>query len=308
MKTLTLKKVKTLHERILRWYHKHQREMQWRTTKDPYEILLSEIMLQQTQVSRVQEKLPVFLKKFRNVHALAKASRADVIHAWQGMGYNNRAVQLHEMANVIVDEYRGRIPSDIVCLQKLPGIGPYTSHAVACFAFRKNVPLVDVNIRRVLSRLLWRMKNRGEVRGENELWNVAARALPGSAYAWNQALMDLGATICTSNNPSCTMCPVNDVCSSQHLGNKIHSRLREKGRKKLEPSYGGTPQRIWRGRVVEALRNVNGRGSISIMQIGKIIKPTFTSSELTWLSDLIANLEHDGIVDRLNKQVRLSLK
>ena len=308
MKTLNLKKVKTLHKRILRWYRKHQRELQWRTTKDPYEILLSEIMLQQTQVSRVQEKLPAFLKKFRNMHALAKASRADVIHAWQGMGYNNRAVRLHEMAKVIVDEYQGKIPSDITCLQKLSGIGPYTSHAVACFAFRKKVPLVDVNIRRVLSRLLWRMKSQSEVKDETELWNVAARALPGNAYAWNQALMDLGATICTSNNPSCRMCPVNDMCASRHLGNKVHSRVRDKRRKKLEPSYYGTPQRLWRGRIVEALRNVNDRGSISIMQIGKIIKPTFTSSELVWLDDLIANLEHDGIVDRSKKQVRLSLK
>jgi A/G-specific adenine glycosylase len=308
MKSLNKKKVKLLHNKILPWYRKHQRELQWRDTKDPYEILISEIMLQQTQVSRVQEKLPGFLKKFPTVRALAKASRADVILAWQGMGYNNRAVRLREMAKIIVDEHRGKIPSKIEHLRELPGIGPYTSHAVACFAFRKNVSVVDVNIRRILSRLLWKRKTHAEVHNENELWNIATRVLPKDAYEWNQALMDLGATVCTSKHPSCAVCPVRDLCASRHLGDRIRGRLRNKSMKKHEPSYSGTPQRIWRGRIVEALRNVNGTGAISMMQIGRIVKPPFRTNELAWLGNLIAKLEHDGIVDRSNRLVRLSVK
>jgi A/G-specific adenine glycosylase len=299
-------KINTLHTAVSRWYRKHRRELAWRSTTNPYEILISEIMLQQTQVSRVQEKLPLFLEKFPTLRSLGSASKADVLHAWRGMGYNNRAVRMRDMARIVVDRYNGKLPSDVEVLLQLPGIGPYTAHAVACFAFRKNVPVVDVNIRRVLSRLLWRMGDPAGPKNDEEVWQLAKKILPKNGYSWNQALMDLGATICKSQKPLCERCPVRSVCRSRHLR---HYNLPAKfpgGKKPSEPSYHGIPQRLWRGKIVEALRNVNGKGSISMRQLGKAIKPTFSGDELPWLHLLIGKLERDGIVERVRSNIMLS--
>src|SRR5438309_961561 len=127
MKSLDLRTVSSLRTRILRWYGKHQRELRWRKTTDPYEILVSEIMLQQTQVSRVQQKLPQFLKQFPTIRTLARSSNARVVRAWQGMGYNIRAIRLRDLARGVISTHDGKLPSNVAVLRSLPGIGPYTA-------------------------------------------------------------------------------------------------------------------------------------------------------------------------------------
>jgi A/G-specific adenine glycosylase len=291
-----------VRQRITGWYKKRKRILQWRFTTDPYEILVSEIMLQQTQVSRVKMKLPLFLKRFPDFSTLASAPKSDVVRAWKGMGYNNRAVRLHEIAKIITAQHGGTLPEDIEELKQLPGIGEYTSHAVACFAFRRRVPVVDVNIRRVLSRIFEKMKSPGENLNDKELWLMAKNILPRDAYTWNQALMDFGATVCTARKPLCSDCPVNDLClSMKYLARPEKMRPGKKSQKNPEPHYAGIPRRFWRGRIVEALRNLNGKQSASLHDLGKRIKEDFHKREIPWLADIVARLNKDGVVSLRTK-------
>ena len=295
MRNLRPRDLRSLHTNIFSWYRKHSRALSWRDTTDPYEILVSEVMLQQTQVSRVQEKLPTFLRKFPTFSALARSSTSDVIRAWQGMGYNSRAVRLRDLARTVHTDYAGKLPETIDELQSLPGIGPYTAHAVSCFAMMKRVPLVDINIRRVFSRFFWKMQSHSELRPEREIWETATKVLPQDAYLWNQALMDLGATICTSRKPSCGYCPVAGRCASRQLGrtNPV-SRSVSSGRP--EPMYDGIPQRIWRGKIVQKLRSLDGTRSVSMQQLGRSIRKNFHRSEIPWLSSVVDRLRNDGLV------------
>ncbi len=252
-------------------------------------------MLQQTQVSRVKEKLPQFLKLFPSLKILAHSPKADVIRAWSGMGYNNRAIRLRELAGKIIQDYDGTIPRNIDKLERLPGIGRYTSHALLCFAFGKKVPVVDINIRRVFSRIFFRMKRPDGLMEIDDCWEIAEKILARNAYIWNQALMDLGATICTARNPLCGQCPVADHCASRTILER--TGLPTKRKMKREPLYKGIPRRIWRGKVVEVLRNVNGRGSIEMNEIGTAINPDFNKKELPWLRSIVDALVVDGIAE-----------
>ena len=283
-----------VHRAVLRWYRIHQRELQWRTTRNPYHILVSEIMLQQTQVDRVKQKLPLFLRQFPTLSRLARATRANVVRAWRGMGYNNRAVRLRDLAAIVQNKHRGRIPRDPDKLRELPGIGPYTSHALLCFAFRNRVPVVDVNIRRVLSRIFFRVKHPAELISDRDAWAAAEHLLPRDFYHWNQALMDLGATICTARSPACERCPIARFCSSRE---SLRLRKHHAARKliKREPNHAGIPHRIWRGRIVEALRNVNGRRMIRLEALGTAIKTDFRAGEVPWLRSIVEALVNDGI-------------
>jgi len=289
------KKIKVFHRSIARWYRRHRRELQWRKTRDSYHILVSEIMLQQTQVSRVKEKLPQFLKRFPSLKVLAHAPKADVIRAWSGMGYNNRAIRLRELAGNVMQNYNGTIPRNIDKLEQLPGIGRYTSHAFLCFAFGKRVPVVDINIRRVFSRIFFRMKQPDDLIEIEDCWKLAENILPRNAYTWNQALMDLGSTICTARNPLCGQCPIAPHCASRKFLNR--TGLPQKRKIKREPNYNGIPRRIWRGKVVEVLRNVNGRGHIEMNDIGTAINPDFNRKELPWLRSIVDALVVDGIAE-----------
>lgn len=292
------------HRRILRWYAETGRKLPWRGSITPYATLVSEVMLQQTQVHRVLVKYPRFMAHFPTVRRLAAASQRDVVAAWQGMGYNNRAVRLYRLATHIVHHRKGRWPTDLEGLQALPGVGRYTAHAMMAFAFRKNVPVVDVNVRRVLSRVLWRMRHAGDLRPENEIWDTAHRVLPqGRAYDWNQALMDLGATICTARSPRCERCPVRAVCSST---GRMTPRPREKS--VGEPARGGIPARIYRGRVVELLRpRLSG---LTYVQLSRLIASEFSHDDVRRLEPIVDSLERDGLVRvirRRNIPSRVSL-
>src|SRR6266568_1323794 len=201
-----------VHSSLLRWYAAEQRNLPWRSTDDVYAILVSEIMLQQTQVERVLPKYQQFLAAFPTLADLAAASTAAVISVWVPLGYNRRAVSLQSIARQVMAEYDGHIPKTIDELLKLKGIGRYTAGAIACFAYHKQVATVDTNIRRVLHRIFLGLEQAETQLKDGEMLALAEQVLPeGSAYNWNQALMDLGATIRTSTTPRCHLCPLQAI-------------------------------------------------------------------------------------------------
>jgi A/G-specific adenine glycosylase len=235
---------------LLNWYRRNARVFPWRVRDvDPYVVVVSEIMLQQTQAQRVTEALPRFLEQFPTVHALAQATNAQMIRQWKGMGYNSRALRLRDAARMIVLRHDGVVPSDVDALRELPGIGPYASASIATFAYNKRVPVLDVNVRRVYSRWMRRQRTTIDVESDNVLTLFAMNVIPArSASRWHHAVMDLGATICTARKPLCTSCPMADLCPSAHV---LEHAQRAK---RAEPMFRGEPQRLWRGRFVNALR------------------------------------------------------
>jgi A/G-specific adenine glycosylase len=249
-------------------------------------------MLQQTQVSRVLEKYPAFLRSFPTIRSLATARQSDVVRAWQGMGYNNRAVRLSALAKRIVKEHSGRIPRNYDGLLALPGIGPYTARAILSSAFGLAVPVVDVNVQRFLSRMFWRMPRFSSMRSKADIWRLAHEILPSrSAYDWNQSLMDVGATICTARRPRCEICPVSGLCASRTfmIGDTAPAGSREL-------SFAGMPLRMYRGRIVEKLRSVPPGGSLRIDVLGRAIFSGFSARNRRWLLGLITGLERDGLI------------
>ena len=198
--------------KLLIWFSKHARPLPWRRTRDPYKVLVSEFMLQQTQVSRVEQFYPRFLKRFSSIEVLARARPKAVREAWDGLGYYARAANLHALAKQ-VSGVRGRVPDTPEELIKLPGVGRYTAGAVACFAYEKAVPAVDTNVARVIARVfLGRERKKVD---SKELWTIAGEMVPKDAKrAWkfNQAIMELGATVCTARKPRCPECPVVRDC------------------------------------------------------------------------------------------------
>ena len=293
--------------RILRWYDRDGRTFPWRGISDQYRILLSEIMLQQTQAGRVLQLYPVFLRRFPTLASLARAPLGDVIVVWRGMGYNNRAVRLHCMARVLAGQHGMQLPATAEALTALPGIGKYTAHALLSSVHGHRVPIVDINVRRFFSRLFFRMKTLDALRPEAEIWAVAAEQLPRSrSYDWNQALMDIGSTLCTKRNPLCDRCPVSLLCASRLVMKRVTA-----ARRKWEPSRGGLPNRIYRGRIVEQLRTASRAKGMTVAAVGRRIRPGYAPSDRSWLDGLLRRLADDGLVivrntDRLVARVFLA--
>jgi A/G-specific adenine glycosylase len=200
---------------LLRWYNTHGRDLPWRRTREPYAVLVSEFMLQQTQVATVLPYYNEWLRRFPNFSALAEASEGDVLHAWQGLGYYARARNLHATAKLMMHRYCGRFPRDIARMRQLPGVGRYIAHAVATFAFDQSVPIIEANTARVVSRLFDFKLPIDRTAGRNALWGRADSLLPQtSARVYNSALMDLGALICLPR-PKCAICPVKRFCRAR---------------------------------------------------------------------------------------------
>ncbi|MFB3819299.1 MAG: A/G-specific adenine glycosylase [Candidatus Methylomirabilales bacterium] len=199
-----------LRTALLAWFREHGRRLPWRRTRDPYRILVSEIMLQQTQVDRVRGYYRRFLREYPSVQDLAAARPERVRESWDGLGYYARARNLHAAARRIVEEHRGTFPRTVEELRRLPGIGRYTAGAVASFAYGQAAPVLDTNVRRILSRVFVRRRTPGL---ERRLWALAEAVVPpDDAWAFNQALMDLGATICRARKPDCPACPLRPLC------------------------------------------------------------------------------------------------
>jgi A/G-specific adenine glycosylase len=215
----------------MRWYSRNGRDLPWRRTRDPYAILVSEFMLQQTQVATVVPCYNQWLKRFPNLAMLARASQSDVLHAWQGLGYYARARNLRATAKAIIGRHHGRFPKSIDQMQQLPGIGKYTAHAIATFAFDQPVPIVEANTARVLTRLVDLRIPIDSAAGRKILWNRAAQLLPKRRAAhFNSALIDLGALVCLPRKPKCEICPVKRFCRAINPGilplKKAHPRTR----------------------------------------------------------------------------------
>ena len=221
-----------MQDLLLGWWSQNATDLPWRRTHDPYAILVSEVMLQQTQVTRVVPRYLAWLERWPTVGALAAASPAEVITEWAGMGYNRRAVLLHRCAIAVTE--KGGFPREPAELQRLPGVGPYTAAAVACFAFGAQVAAPDTNAKRVLERAF------GDA-------DVAPPA--GQAYEWNQALFDLGREICVARRPRCEMCPLAAGCPSR---GRTYAPLRKQSR--FEGSF--------RQRRAELLRAIAAAGSL----------------------------------------------
>lgn len=205
--------------KLLAWYGKHGRRLPWRGLGDPYAIWVSEIMLQQTRVETVIPYFEKWMKRFPTVEALAEASEHEVLNLWEGLGYYSRARNLLDAAKIIRGEFEGEVPRTMADLRKLPGVGRYTAGAIASMAFGMDEPTLDGNIRRVFARILNLETPANSSEGEKKLWDFAAENLPkGRAGDYNQAIMDLGATICLPKKPLCKLCPVAEACQAQKIG------------------------------------------------------------------------------------------
>ena len=234
------------HAAILRWWAANARDLPWRDTRDPWAILVSEIMAQQTQVERVIPAWTRFLERMPTPAAAAAEPVATIVELWSGLGYNRRAVMLHAAARRIVEEHGGRVPNDLDELLVLRGVGPYTARAVMVFAFEADVAVVDTNVGRILAR--WH----GAPLGPTEVQVMADDSVPGgAAWAWNQALLDFGATVCTKRAPACSRCPVRSRCGWTGSGPDpaVGSAAVSGGQSRFEGS-----DRQGRGRLVAALR------------------------------------------------------
>jgi A/G-specific adenine glycosylase len=278
-------------EALLAWFRTNGPEYPWRRVEgEPYAVLVSEVMLQQTQASRVAEAFPRFLDRFPDLVTLARSSGADVIHAWSGLGYNRRAVALHRASRVIVEKHGGKVPRDLPSLLSLPGVGPYTAAAVASIAFGAPVAAVDTNIRKVMARLAFGLEfdeaSAAAIAHAAEDWLV--RDAPGD---WNQAVMNLGREICRPT-PRCESCPMSPACRFRARGRRGRRSAR------AQPVFEGSRRQV-RGNVVHELSTRVRAASVDAvaeaigMPVARVV-------------EAVESLERDGIVQRIpSGRVRL---
>lgn len=235
---------------LLRWFAASGRsDLPWRATRDPWAVLVAEVMLQQTQVSRVVPKYGAFLERFPTASACAAAPVAEVISCWDGLGYNRRAIGLWRAATAVVGGHGGVVPDRLEALLALPGVGAYTARAVLAFAFEADVAVVDTNVARVLARRSGRRLGRAEVQ------RLADEAVPpGAGWAWNQAMLDLGATVCAARSPACDRCPLRSGCTWADAGcDGPDPAVGSAGVSGRQSAFAGS-DRQGRGRLVRALR------------------------------------------------------
>jgi len=268
----------TLRRRLLRWYGLSARELPWRRTRDEYAVLVSEVMLQQTQVSRVLSAYAAFLRRFPTLAALSRASLADVLRAWSGLGYNRRARDLHRIARL----HPRSLPATREALDALPGVGAYTAGAVSCFSRGENVAFADTNIRRVLGRALL-----GRIATEREAVALDEQLVPArAADRWHHALMDLGATVCLARTPHCEVCPIADSCRSS--GRVVRAAPRR------QAAFATSDRRV-RGRIIALLRE---HDAMTEPELRRAIDDARAR-------DLLAALVGEGLVERAGRMVRL---
>jgi A/G-specific adenine glycosylase len=270
--------------RVLAWFSRDGRDLPWRATRDPYRVLVAEVLAQQTQAARAAAAWPRFLERFPDVHALAAAAPAEVLRAWQGLGYNRRALALRATAQAVVD--RGGWPGTVEGLAALPGVGPYTARAVACFALGLRVAPVDTNVARVLARSL-------AGTDPAELTPAARQRLADQAMAedqpwtWSSALMDIGALHCRPR-PRCDGCPLELTCRWQALGPAAPPP-----RPKAQAPFA-TSDRRWRGAVVRAL--AGAPDGLDRADLADAVQAAAAQRPDGWFDTLLARLEAEGMV------------
>lgn len=294
---------------LLAWYAQYGRtHLPWRETREPYRILVSEFMLQQTQVERVLPKYNAFVEAFPDIRALAAAGTDEVIRLWQGLGYNSRAVRLQRLAREVVERYGGELPRDPGALRDLPGIGPYTVAAVTAFAFNEHAAAMDTNIRRVVHRALFGI----EFPPKASAAHVDAAALdlvpPGRAHDWNSAMMDLGSQICTARAPKCPICPLANDCAAAPVDALQLEDLRRANARKASPQEQipfERTTRFARGRIVDVLRALPSGGKISLLDLHAQLHPVL-GREHDEFGAIVRALERDGIVETESGQVGLA--
>ncbi len=293
-----------IRKALVNWFRRHGRDLPWRHTRDPYHILVSEIMLQQTQVDRVLPKYVAFLRRFPTLEALAEAAPGDVIREWAGLGYNRRALNLQRTARAVLENHGGRFPETPEALRLLPGIGPYTAGALACFAFERDAAFMDTNIRRVVRRVFTGPDEAEPAPGERELLRLAAEAVPtGEGWVWNQALMELGALVWAAR-PRCGICPLREDCRAYKAWRDADERVfeavpaaRARVRKVAERAapYAAS-NRFFRGRLVDALRSTPAGTAVRLAEIGPRVKDGWTAEDEPWLLDVARRLAADGLI------------
>lgn len=284
--------IPSLRSALLAWHRRNGLRAPWRTTGDPYHVLVAATMAQQTQMSRVLLKYDEFLEAFPTVEALARARTATVLRVWGGLGYNLRALRLHRAAKLVVRS--GGFPQTAEGLERIEGIGPFTASIISSFAFREPAPAIDTNIRRVLARLAGDAEGRTPDRALLPLAHkLMSRRAPGR---WNQTMMDLGGRVCTARAPKCDRCPIARWCRARPLfaSGRAPKRVSERRASyRAEPPYEGS-RRYYRGRVVEALRALPGGRSLSqkelLARIGR------DGLDAKTLDELIVSLQRDGLV------------
>ncbi|MFT4880596.1 MAG: A/G-specific adenine glycosylase [Natronomonas sp.] len=280
--------IERAQEALLSWYRADHRSFPWRETTDPYEILVSEVMSQQTQLSRVVAAWTAFVERWPTVAALADADQAEVVGFWtdHSLGYNNRATYLHEAARQVVSEFDGQFPSDPETLQELMGVGPYTANAVASFAFNNGDAVVDTNVKRVLYRVA------GTDDDEPDYETLADTLMPAdTSRDWNNAVMELGGVACRKT-PRCDErnCPWREWCHAYRTGDFTAPDV------PTQPSFEGS-RRQFRGRVVQLLGEYD---ELDIDTIGHRIRVDYTPDGergREWLRELLSDLSEDGLVE-----------
>ena len=277
----------TRARRLLEWYARHGRaDLPWRVVRDPYYTLVSEFMLQQTQVDRVVPRFRAFVERFPTLDALAGASAADVLREWKGLGYNSRALRLKRVAETVVLRHGGRMPHDTAALLDLPGIGPYTAAAIRAFAFDIGDLPVDTNVRRV-----------GERVGQS------LQPPRGKAHDWASALMDLGASICKARAPKCLLCPLQPDCAWDSRATPATGQSRAKPRATVP--FEKTV-RYARGRVIDRLRELPPGKRISLLDLCRDLEPVLPGRTVDDVGRFVTALERDGLIARDGDGVALA--
>ena len=276
-----------LHEAVFSWITPRLRQLPWRDTRDPWLVLVSEVMLQQTGVHRVLPKWQAFVDEFPRPDDCARAPLGDVLRLWQGLGYPRRARNLHAAATSIVNEHAGVVPSTLDALLNLPGVGPYTARAVLAFAFEADAAVVDTNIARVLARFHGRTLKARDAQLLADAWVPS-----GEAWLWNQALMDLGATVCRSR-PACEECPLSTDCSWRGEGDD--PSVGSAGVSVAQPRFEGSDRQA-RGRLLKALSEL----SVSLVAVSLVMdRPVDVAHRL------VDDLLRDGLIVRDGDELRL---
>jgi A/G-specific adenine glycosylase len=293
---------------LLDWYRVHGRaHLPWRQTRDPYRVLVSEFMLQQTQVDRVIPLYEAFVAAFPDFAALAAADASDAVRLWRGLGYNSRAIRLHALARAVVEKHGGVLPSERDALLALPGIGPYTASAVRAFAFELDDVALDTNIRRIAHRTGYGLEY-PPLATDAELDARARAALePGTAHDWNSAMMDVGATICTARAPKCLLCPLRPGCAAAPVDAAALAVLaRASSRRSPQESIPWErTTRFLRGRIVDRLRDVPRGETMHVDDLVAFLAAIVPADRLEEIPVIADALERDGMIERVEGALRL---